>query len=219
MKRLNHLQRLLLFLLLLGLCTPLLAPALLQMQPRINRALGLRAAPKTFAERLAYAAEDIVDPGIVYDPAYVQIGYPGGDVPPKRGVCADVVIRAYRKVGVDLQVLVHEDMKKHFAAYPKNWGLRRTDRNIDHRRVYNLATYFKRHGATLPCTKNGDDYRPGDIVVWEVQHQGHIGIVSSLRNGANTRCLIVHNIGAGQVLQDMLFNYSIIGHYRYAPKL
>ena len=211
-------RNLLLILLLLCLALLLVLPALGPRWLQARRALGLRPAPKTFYERLAYAAEDIIDPGVVYDPAYVQLSYPGGDVPAKRGVCADVVIRAYRRVGIDLQVKVHEDMKAHFAAYPKLWGLRRPDRNIDHRRVYNLATFFTRHGAALPCTKHGDDYRPGDIVVWRVKHQGHIGIVSSLRNRSRDRCLIVHNIGGGQVLQDMLFEYPIIGHYRYAGK-
>lgn len=177
----------------------------------------LRSAPKTFFDRLAYAAEDIVDPAVVYDPAYVRMAYPGGDVPANRGVCADVVIRAYRRVGVDLQVLVHEDMRRHFAAYPRDWGLRRPDRNIDHRRVYNLTTYFRRHGQTLPITRQGADYRPGDIVAWRVANQGHIGLVSSRRTWDRARPLIVHNIGQGQVLQDMLFAYPIIGHYRFKP--
>ena len=213
--QIKPLHRLLLILLLLGACAWVLSPLFRQVQPQVKRVLGMRAAPKIFYDRLAYAAEDIVDPTIRYDPAYVQIAYPGGDVPAKQGVCADVVIRAYRKVGVDLQVLVHEDMKRHFSAYPKRWGLRRTDRNIDHRRVFNLAAFFQRHGNTLSCTKRSEDYHPGDVVVWEVQNLGHIGIVSSQRNWTNTRYLIVHNIGAGQVLQDMLFDYPIIGHYRY----
>jgi len=186
--------------------------------PTVRGSLGLRPAPKTFSQRLAYAAEDIVDPGVVYDAAYVQIPYPNGDVPAKRGVCADVVIRAYRRVGIDLQARVHEDMQAHFSAYPRMWGLHRPDPNIDHRRVYNLAAFFKRHGATLPVTKHGADYQPGDIVVWRVQNQGHIGIVSSLCSRSRDRYLIVHNSGGGQVLQDMLFNYPIIGHYRYAGK-
>jgi uncharacterized protein YijF (DUF1287 family) len=120
---------------------------------------------------------------------------------------------------VDLQVLVHEDMQRNFAAYPHKWGLRHPDPNIDHRRVYNLATFFTRHGHTLPCTKHAADYHPGDIVVWQLSEKGlvHIGIVSSLRNATNTHPLLVHNIGGGQVLQDMLFAFPIIGHYRYAP--
>lgn len=193
----------------------MLWPFLVWVRPQVRQALGLRPAPKTFGERLAYAAEDIVDPTIVYDAAYVSIPYPGGDVSAKRGVCADVVVRTYRRLGIDLQVLLHEDMRKHFSAYPRRWGLRRPDPSIDHRRVFNLATFFTRRGASLPCTKNAADYLPGDIVVWGIRNGGHIGIVSSLHNRARTRPLIVHNIGAGQVLQDMLFRYPIIGHYRY----
>jgi len=177
-----------------------------------------RPPAKNFRERLAYAAEDIVDPSIVYDPAYTSIPYPNGDIPRSRGVCADVIIRAYRRCGVDLQVLVHEDMCRHFRAYPHNWGLHRPDPNIDHRRVYNLATFFTRHGVTLRCTQRGADYHPGDIVVWRVENQGHIGIVSTQRTAAATRYMMVHNIGAGQVLEDMLFSYPIIGHYQYAPR-
>jgi len=188
------------------------------LQPAMARHFGVRPAPRTFYDKLAYAAEDIVDPTIVYDPAYTRIPYPGGDVSPQRGVCADVVIRAYRKLGIDLQVRVHEDMQRHFSAYPRMWHLSRPDPSIDHRRVFNLATYFKRHGKTLACTTRSADYHPGDIVVWRVANQGHIGIVSSLRNDADTRYLIVHNIGAGQVLEDVLFAFPIIGHYRYAPR-
>jgi len=181
--------------------------------------LGTRPAPKSFYDRLAYAAEDIVDPSIVYDSRYVQIRYPGGDVPKKRGVCADVVVRAYRRMGIDLQVLIHEDMQRHFSAYPQMWHLHRPDPNIDHRRVYNLAAFFRRHGVTLPCSTRAQDYHPGDIVVWNVCNLGHIGIVSSRRNESNTCYLMVHNIGAGQVLEDMLFSYPIQGHYRYVPSV
>ncbi len=184
--------------------------------PTTRSMMRLRPAPRTFAQKLAYAAEDIVDPSVIYDPAYRQIPYPNGDVPAHYGVCADVVIRAYRRVGIDLQVLVHEDMKRHFSAYPQFWGLRRPDPNIDHRRVFNLAAFFRRHGQTLPCSRRETDYQPGDIVVWGVQNQGHIGLVSSVRHGK--RYLMVHNIGAGQVLEDMLFEFPIIGHYRYAPE-
>lgn len=129
-----------------------------------------------------------------------------------------MIVRAYRRLGIDLQVLVHEDMQRHFSAYPQMWHLHRPDPNIDHRRVYNLATFFRRHGATLSCSTRAQDYHPGDIVVWNVYNLAHIGIVSSLRNDANTRYLMVHNIGAGQVLEDMLFSYPIQGHYRYAPR-
>lgn len=183
----------------------------------VLRGVGMRPAPRTFADRLAYAAEDIVDPTIIYDPTYTRLAYPGGDVSPRRGVCADVIIRAYRRLGIDLQVLVHEDMRRHFGAYPRLWQLRRPDANIDHRRVYNLATFFRRHGTTLPCTTRGADYAPGDIVVWRVQNQGHIGLVSSQRDDTHSHYLMVHNIGGGQVLEDVLFAFPIIGHYRYAP--
>ncbi len=180
--------------------------------------MGSTTGAKNLYDRLAYAAEDIVDPGIVYDPQYVRIPYPGGDVSPKRGVCADVIVRAYRRLDIDLQVLVHEDMQRHFAAYPHAWHLQHPDPNIDHRRVLNLATFFRRHGATLPCTTRAQDYHPGDIVVWSVFNLPHIGIVSSRRNASDTCYLMVHNIGAGQVLEDMLFSYPIKGHYRYAPR-
>lgn len=150
-----------------------------------------------------------------YDPAYRRIAYPGGDVPLHTGVCTDVVIRAYRHAGADLQVLVHEDMKRHFSAYPKNWGLRRPDTNIDHRRVPNLATFFKRRGASLPVTRRGADYKPGDIVTWRLASGvPHIGIVSDVRRG--DRYLVVHNIGAGTRIEDVLFAYTLTGHYRFA---
>ncbi|HYH05534.1 MAG TPA: DUF1287 domain-containing protein [Thermoanaerobaculia bacterium] len=149
-----------------------------------------------------------------YDPAYRRLAYPNGDVPLHTGVCTDVVIRAYRHAGVDLQVLVHEDMKRNFSAYPKNWGLRTTDRNIDHRRVPNLATFFKRKGASLRVTKNARDYRAGDVVTWRLASGvPHIGIVSDVvRRG---RPLVVHNIGSGAQHEDVLFAYEVTGHYRF----
>lgn len=170
-----------------------------------------------FFYRLAYSAEDIVDPNIIYDGSYQQIAYPGGDVSPKRGVCADVLIRAYRQQDIDLQQLLHEDMLESFSAYPQNWHLKRPDANIDHRRVLNLAAFFKRHGSTLPVTENAADYQPGDIVCWSVSELPHIGIVSSCRNSGDSRYQIVHNIGAGQVMEDVLFAFKITGHYRYQP--
>lgn len=209
-------RNLILILVFIAGVAALVVPRVLR-QPVVQRKLGIRPAPKTFYDKLAYAAEDIVDPSIVYDSAYRQIPYPNGDVPANRGVCADVVVRAYRKLGFDLQVLVHEDMARHFSAYPRRWGLRRPDSNIDHRRVYNLATFFTRHGQVLPVTQRGADYHPGDIVTWDVKNLSHIGLVSSLRTRDGARLLIVHNIGGGQVLQDMLFAYPITGHYRYVP--
>lgn len=151
-----------------------------------------------------------------YDPAYRRIAYPNGDVPRETGVCTDVVIRAYRHAGVDLQVLVHEDMKSSFSAYPKNWGLRRPDTNIDHRRVPNLATFFRRKGTSLPVTRKGADYRPGDVVTWRLSSGvPHIGVVSDEKVFLTDRHRVVHNIGSGAQIEDVLFAYTLTGHYRY----
>lgn len=154
-----------------------------------------------------------------YDPAYRRIPYPGGDVPRETGVCTDVIIRAYRHAGTDLQVLVHQDMRANFSKYPKNWGLRRPDPNIDHRRVPNLATFFTRRGGKLPVTRRGADYKPGDIVTWRLASGvPHIGLVSDVRARGTDRHLVVHNIGAGTQIEDVLFAYELTGHYRYAPE-
>jgi len=151
-----------------------------------------------------------------YDPTYFSIGYPNGDVPADRGVCTDVVIRAYRKMGIDLQKEVHEDMKANFNKYPSNWGLTGTDRNIDHRRVPNLMTFFSRHGIVKKISSEPNDYLPGDIVCWTLSGgMTHIGIVVKQKSADKQRYLIVHNIGAGQVIEDCLFSFKIIGHYRY----
>jgi uncharacterized protein YijF (DUF1287 family) len=146
-----------------------------------------------------------------YDSSYRRIAYPGGDVPSHTGVCTDVVIRAFRAAGVDLQVLVHRDMSANFSEYPKTWGLRRPDTNIDHRRVPNLATFFKRHGKSVR-----DDYRPGDIVTWRLSSGvPHIGIVSNERVFGANRFKMIHNIGAGTQIEDVLNAYQITGHYRW----
>ena len=151
-----------------------------------------------------------------YDPNYRRIPYPNGDVPRETGVCTDVVIRAYRHAGTDLQVLVHEDMKSAFSVYPKNWGLRRPDTNIDHRRVPNLATFFKRKGKALEVTRRGADYKPGDIVTWRLSSGvPHIGVISDVPIRGTDRYLVVHNIGSGAQIEDVLFAYSLTGHYRY----
>lgn len=151
-----------------------------------------------------------------YDPAYRRIAYPNGDVARETGVCTDVIIRAYRHAGVDLQVLVHEDMKAHFSKYPKNWGLRRPDTNIDHRRVPNLATFFTRRDGKLAVTRRGADYKPGDVVTWRLSSGvPHIGLVSDVRAGNTDRYLVVHNIGAGAQIEDVLFEYELTGHYRF----
>jgi len=169
-----------------------------------------------FYNDLADAALLLTRDRVQYDPSYFSISYPNGDVPADKGVCTDVVIRAYRKMGIDLQKQVHEDMKAHFTAYPKIWGLTRPDTNIDHRRVPNLMVFFSRFGETLPITAAAKDYVPGDIVCWNLGGAiTHIGIVSSKTSLFGKRPLIVHNIGAGQVLQDCLFDHKIIGHYRY----
>lgn len=175
------------------------------------------AAQPQFFDRLADSALTLTRQHVMYDPGYVAIRYPGGDVPANSGVCTDVVIRAYRKMGIDLQKEVHEDMRNHFAQYPQKWGLKKPDPNIDHRRVPNLMTFFARKGASKPITNNPKDYLPGGLVCWNLYgNTTHIGIVSRKKSPTDRqRYQIVHNIGAGQVLQDCLFDYTIIGHYRY----
>ncbi|HMN05579.1 MAG TPA: DUF1287 domain-containing protein [Flavobacteriales bacterium] len=173
-------------------------------------------AQDDLASRLSDAALELTKQHVTYDPGYFSMPYPNGDVPSDRGVCTDVVIRAYRKLGIDLQKEVHEDMKAHFALYPNNWGLKGTDTNIDHRRVPNLMVFFGRKGEKLPITQRPEDYRPGDIVCWDLGNGiTHIGLVVARKNADATRNMVVHNIGSGQVLQDCLFDFKIIGHYRY----
>lgn len=174
------------------------------------------AAP-TFYAKLEQAALKRSEASVRYDPAYVSLDYPGGDVPADTGVCTDVVIRSYRALGIDLQVLVHEDMRANFSRYPKTWGLSRTDRSIDHRRVPNLQTYFKRQGASLPISENVEDYQPGDLVAWDLNGRGltHIGIVVRAPEGREEGGWIVHNIGAGPQWEQRLFDWEIIGHYRF----
>lgn len=172
--------------------------------------------PPTAAQRLVAAAMERTQHRVRYDGAYRRIAYPGGDVPDDVGVCTDVVIRAYRKLGIDLQREVHEEMSRHFDAFPKNWGLKRTDRNIDHRRVPNLQRFFERRGASLPVSQDAADYQAGDVVTWTLPgNLPHIGIVVAQKSADGQRPLIVHNIGQGPALQDMLFDYRITGHYRY----
>ncbi|MGI8787143.1 MAG: DUF1287 domain-containing protein [Pyrinomonadaceae bacterium] len=152
-----------------------------------------------------------------YDPNYVVIPYPIGDVPVETGVCSDVVIRAFRKAGVDLQKEVHEDMEANFSAYPQKWNLPKPNANIDHRRVPNLQTFFTRKGKSLPITQTAADYKPGDVVAWDLDGKGmtHIGIVSNFYNDATKRYLIIHNIGGGTQAEDRIFDWKILGHYRY----
>jgi uncharacterized protein YijF (DUF1287 family) len=177
---------------------------------------GSLLAQSKNALKLSAAALNLTKDKVVYDPAYFKIPYPNGDVPSGKGVCTDVVIRAYRKLGVDLQKNVHEDMAKNFGLYPKDWGRKTPDANIDHRRVYNLMVFFKRKGVEQPKTKNSDDYLPGDIVCWNLSGNiSHIGLVINQKSPDGKRYLVVHNIGRGQELADCLFTWKIIGHYRY----
>lgn len=172
-----------------------------------------------FYKRLADSAYTLKYDQVVYDPSYFGIDYPNGDVPAGKGVCTDVVIRAYRKLGIDLQQLVHEDMKAHFKEYPDNWGLSKPDPNIDHRRVPNLMRFFSRFGQELLQSNNSGDYKPGDIVCWSLGGGiTHIGILVKQRSCDKKRPLVVHNIGGGQVVEDVLFNFTIIGHYRFKPQ-
>lgn len=172
---------------------------------------------QTCASRLVHAALDRTKQMVRYEPAYVVLKYPGGDVPADTGVCTDEVIRAYRALGFDLQKLVHEDMAANFRAYPKQWGLSKTDRNIDHRRVPNLQTFFKRQGASLPVTQNADDYRPGDLITCTVAGKlPHIAMVVPSPTGSGAPW-IVHNIGGGPQMEDRLFEFPLTGHYRWHP--
>lgn len=174
-------------------------------------------AQSDFGNKLSDAALLLINQKVEYDPQYFSIPYPNGDVPAGKGVCTDVVIRAYRKLGIDLQKEVHEDMKANFGLYSKNWGLKITDKNIDHRRVPNLLKFFSRFGTEKPITTNASDYAPGDIVAWNLTGAvTHIGIVVNKKSPDGKRYMIVHNIGFGQVMDDVLFEYKIIGHYRYS---
>jgi uncharacterized protein len=185
---------------------------------------SLLAAPPTIPEKVCAAAIERTTHTVIYNPLYQKIDYPNGDVSMLFGVCTDVVIRAYRKaLGIDLQQLVHEDMKANFGKYPSKrlWGLTRTDTNIDHRRVPNLRVFFERQGASLPISEKAEDYKPGDLVTWELNPTGrstpHIGIVVNNRSQCGKRPLIVHNIGSGPQTEDVLFKYKITGHYRWLP--
>lgn len=169
-----------------------------------------------FGHRLAAAAIERTRHEVRYDGSYVRIPYPGGDVPADTGVCTDVVIRSYRALGIDLQKEVHEDMRSSFAAYPVIWGLSRPDSNIDHRRVPNLAKFFERNGTSLPLSTDAAAYQVGDLVTWDLGGGvPHIGIVIDRRSIDGNRRLVVHNIGAGPKLEDVLFAWKITGHYRY----
>lgn len=182
--------------------------------PPVARPLPTNASPQL--QQLIEAAIEQSKVTTGYDPSYVGIGYPNGDVSSTTGVCSDVVVRAFRKAGVDLQQEVHEDMTRAWSEYPRKWGARGTDTNIDHRRVLNLTIYFERQGKSLPITSDRDDYLPGDVVAWELSEGvEHIGILTNLSSESDKHYLIVHNIGAGARVEDVLLAWKIIGHYRY----
>ena len=176
-----------------------------------------------FFQKLVAAAIERTQHTVRYDPGYVAIAYPGGDVPAESGVCTDEIIRSYRAVGIDLQKDVHEDMVKHFAAYQPGLRQKRPDANIDHRRVPNLMVFFSRKGENLPVTDRAQDYSPGDLVTWNLTadqggNRPHIGIVVDKKSEATGRYMIVHNIGEGPKMEDVLFDWKITGHYRYVPE-
>jgi uncharacterized protein YijF (DUF1287 family) len=193
-----------------------------QEQPAAKQTLAEQSRAKLpqdkkFATRLAHAALDRTKHEVRYDPAYLNIPYPGGDVPVNTGVCTDEIVRAYRALGYDLQRLVHEDMKQNFSAYPSDWGLKKPDKNIDHRRVLNLQVYFKRRGAQVPVTDKPTSYRPGDLITCTVPpNLPHIALVVPAPDGGE-RPWIVHNIGRGPQLEDRLFEFPLTGHYRWHP--
>ncbi len=178
-------------------------------------------APQALAQDIAFPVKVAIGAEMralkseLYDPAYVKLAYPMGDVPDDRGVCTDTVIRAFRHAGVDLQVKVHEDMAANFGAYPKMWGLTKPDRNIDHRRVPNLETYFKRQGGARTISQTAADYLPGDVVSWRLTGGGlpHIGVVT--RKARSGQPLIAHNIGAGTREEPCLFDWPMSGWFRF----
>ena len=173
---------------------------------------------QAFLEKLSTAAIERTHHVVRYDPRYVRIPYPGGDVPADRGVCSDEVIRAYRALGIDLQKEVHEEMSANFSAYPnqRRWLLAHPDSNIDHRRVPNLMVFFRRKGTALSISTRAEDYKPGEIVTWDLGGGvPHIGIVVDRQAAEGGRYLVVHNIGAGPKMEDVLFSWKITGHYQY----
>lgn len=178
-----------------------------------------RLLTPAFSKALSDAALERTKHEVRYDGRYLKIGYPMGDVPPEIGVCTDVVIRAYRTVGIDLQKDVHEDMAENFRLYPRRWGLAKPDTNIDHRRVPNLELFFARKGVEVAVTKNPADFLPGDLVTWSVSGSlPHIGIVVDRKAPDGKTPMVVHNIGAGDVLEDILFEYPMTGHFRYTGR-
>src|SRR6185437_4840296 len=205
----------------------LLAVACVQQSARTNPPLRppeaeteLRPLPANSSPNLKLvidAAVDTIGKTTSYDPSYQKLDYPNGDVPIETGVCSDVIVRAFRKANIDLQKDLHEDMKDNFSAYPTRWGLKGPDSNIDHRRVPNLESYFERKGKSVRISDDSKDFLPGDIVTWSMRDSGqdHIGMVVNVWYKPSQRYLIVHNIGAGTRMEDVLFAWKITGHYRY----
>lgn len=182
--------------------------------PSVTKPLAANAPPQLKQFLDAAIEQSTVTTG--YDPSWVKIAYPNGDVPAETGVCSDVIVRAFRKTGIDLQKEVHEDMTRAWAEYPKKWGASGTDTSIDHRRVLNLMTWFKRQGKSLPITNDRADYLPGDVVAWDLKEGlEHIGILTNLSSEPDQHYLVVHNIGAGARIEDVLMTWKIVGHYRY----
>ncbi|WP_075187153.1 DUF1287 domain-containing protein [Teredinibacter haidensis] len=180
--------------------------------------ISLISVADPFAEKLVQAAIERTRHQIIYNGSYQKIAYPNGDVAADRGVCTDVIIRSYRKLGIDLQKDLHEDIRNHFDLYPSKriWGHNKPDTNIDHRRVPNLQVFFSRKGQTLTISQNPEDYRPGDLVTWKLPgNLPHIGIVTDQIDPHSGNLMVVHNIGAGPQLDDSLFAFTLTGHYRY----
>ena len=199
---------------------PVIVPAIVLVFLLVSQTGAQNSSGNSLVAQLVAAALERTNHRVHYDGSYRKIAYPGGDVSDDRGVCTDVIIRCYRKIGIDLQVAVHEDMSVSFSEYPTLWGLTRPDPNIDHRRVPNLHAFFSRKGVVIPVTDNGDDYEPGDLVFWKLPSgHPHVGIVVNRRSQDGKRPLIVHNIGSGPMLEDVLFAYTINGHFRYPQEI
>jgi len=199
-----------LFFIFLFLSAGLEPPARIKLNSSVTASLSER----DFRKKLSDAALIQVGQTKLYDPAYRRLSYPGGDIPLNTGVCSDVIIRAYRAVGIDLQKLIHEDMRKSFRSYPQSWGLRGPDSNIDHRRVPNLMRFFKGSGQSLKTSSDREHYLTGDIVAWDLGGGvTHIGIIR-VEDGTP---LVIHNIGKGAQQEDVIFHWKIIGHYYFQP--
>ncbi|WP_111980233.1 DUF1287 domain-containing protein [Algibacillus agarilyticus] len=186
----------------------------------ISLTFALTSHASTFENDIVAALKERTQHRVTYDGRYLSIPYPNGDVPDNIGVCTDVIIRAYRTLGVDLQKLVHEDMQANFGLYPSKriWGLTKTDKNIDHRRVPNLQTFFSRYGQVLAVSNTPSDYQAGDLVTWNLPgNRPHIGMVIDQISEHSGWPLIVHNVGMGPEIDEMLFDYKMTGHYRYVP--